>query len=103
MRKRWAELENQRAEQVWKSPQDGEARQVLLLGEAKWGEVMGQGHLDRLVRARELLALKGYDMSATVLACFGGAGFTPELTAAAKRDKGIRLIDPEGVYHRVSA
>src|SRR5262245_56016742 len=33
-------------------PQDGGPRRILSLGEAKWGEVMGVRHLDRLGRVR---------------------------------------------------
>lgn len=82
------------------APQDSGPRKVLSLGEAKWGEVMGHRHLDRLARARELLGHKGYDTGETVLACYGGAGFTPELTAAAKQDNRIRLVDLDLLYQR---
>jgi hypothetical protein len=34
----------------------GGFQRVLSLGEAKWGEVMGRHHLQRLARARDLLA-----------------------------------------------
>ncbi len=61
----------------------GRPREVLSLGEAKWGDVMGTRHVERLRRARDLLAAKGYDTSRTVLTCYGGAGFDPELSAAA--------------------
>ena len=161
MRKRWAELEILRADQVWKSvrqtflaqvvgphfetlcrdfalqygerlfgdpaaqvgsavvadtanrtqievdvvalaPQDGEPRRVLSLGEAKWGEVMGQRHLGSLARARDLLALKGYDTSNTVLVCYGGSGFTAELTSAASKDTSIKLVDLDQLYRPAS-
>lgn len=55
----------------------GEARRVLSLGEAKWGEVMGTRHVERLRRARDLLAGRGYDTRDTFLACYSGAGFEP--------------------------
>ncbi|NUR70627.1 MAG: ATP-binding protein [Hamadaea sp.] len=74
------------------------SRRVLSLGEAKWGEVMGTHHLDRLARARELLTLKGYATDDTVLACYGGAGFTPELIAAAAKDRRILLVDLHQLY-----
>ncbi len=73
-------------------------RRVLSLGEAKWGEVIGHHHLTRLARARELLTLKGYDTSETILTCYGGAGFTPELTAAAAGDDRILLVDLDRLY-----
>ncbi|MGH3720305.1 MAG: AAA family ATPase [Pseudonocardiaceae bacterium] len=49
----------------------GEPRRILSLGEAKWGEALGARHLDRLRRARDLLAGRGYDTRDTVLACYG--------------------------------
>ncbi|MEO3855129.1 ATP-binding protein [Acrocarpospora sp. B8E8] len=58
-----------------------EPRRILSLGEAKWGEVMGHSHLQRLARARDLLAVKGFDTRDTVLACYSGAGFTEGLHA----------------------
>ena len=61
-------------------------RRILSLGEAKWGEVMGHGHVQRLERARDLLAAKGYDTRDTVLACYSGAGFTTELRAEYRSD-----------------
>lgn len=50
-------------------------RRVVSLGEAKWGEIMGVRHLERLHRAQALLTVKGYDTSATALACYSAAGF----------------------------
>ena len=45
------------------APDDpGRPRRVLSLGEAKWDKVMDAGHLQRLRRARDLLAVKGYDV-----------------------------------------
>jgi hypothetical protein len=73
-------------------------RRVLSLGEAKWGETMGHHHLDRLARARDLLANLGYDTGNTVLACYGGAGFTSQLTAAAADDDRIALVEPARLY-----
>lgn len=60
----------------------GEQRKVLSLGEAKLGDMMGHRHVERLARARDLLAAKGFDTTGTVLACYSGAGFTPDLTGA---------------------
>ncbi|HXA57532.1 MAG TPA: ATP-binding protein [Streptosporangiaceae bacterium] len=59
--------------------QDGGPRRVLSLGEAKWGEIMGKSHLDRLSRIRDLLGERGYDVSGTKLACYSAAGFTETL------------------------
>jgi uncharacterized protein len=49
---------------------------VLSLGEAKWDKVMGTGHLERLRRARDLLAVKGYDTEQTRLSCYSGGAST---------------------------
>jgi AAA+ ATPase superfamily predicted ATPase len=56
----------------------GQRRKILSLGEAKWGEVMGRRHVERLERARQLLS-RDYDTSETILACYSGAGFEPDL------------------------
>jgi hypothetical protein len=50
-------------------------RRVLSLGEAKWGQVMDQRHVERLQRAMDLLTAKGYDTSDTRLTCYSGVGF----------------------------
>jgi hypothetical protein len=62
--------------------------------------MMGVQHLKRLARARDLLAGKGFDISATVLACYAGAGFSKELKAAAAGDDRILLVDPRRLYRR---
>jgi hypothetical protein len=80
------------------APQEADrSRQILSLGEAKWGEVMGSQHVERLARARELLARKGYDTSRTVLACYGAAGFNDDLRALAA-DRNIRLFPLDEMY-----
>ncbi|WP_197672132.1 ATP-binding protein [Alloactinosynnema sp. L-07] len=86
---------------VLAAPADG-PRGVLALGEVKWGEVMGVGHISRLVRARDLLAVKGWDTRAAKLACYSGAGFTDELLAAAAADDRILLIDLDQIYAPIS-
>ena len=73
-------------------------RRILSLGEAKWGETMGHGHVQRLARARDLLAVKGFDTRSTVLACYSGAGFTDELRADARDD--VALISLDQLYAR---
>jgi uncharacterized protein len=74
------------------------ARRILSLGEAKWGEVIGSHHLERLARARELLKLKGYNTDEAVLVCYGSAGFTPELIATAAKDHRVLLVDLKQLY-----
>lgn len=59
---------------------------------------MGLGHLERLRRARDLLAVKGYDMEATSLSCYSGAGFDTALRDAARRDQRIQLVTLEDLY-----
>jgi AAA+ ATPase superfamily predicted ATPase len=73
-------------------------RRVLSLGEAKWGEVMGLGHLDRLRRARDLLSVRGHRTAETILACYGGAGFSAELRAVAAADPRVLLVPLERLY-----
>ena len=81
------------------APDDpGRSRRVLSLGEAKWDKVMNAGHLERLRRARDLLAVKGYDVGGTKLACYSGAGFDPELADLAAGDPAILLVGLEMLY-----
>lgn len=74
----------------------GRPRRVLSLGEAKWDRVMDSSHIDRLARARDLLAVKGFDTRDTILACYSGAGFAPDLSAL--RDDKITLIGLDQLY-----
>src|SRR5580658_1688252 len=74
----------------------GSPRKVLSLGEAKWDRVMDLRHVDRLRRARDLLAAKGFDTRDTALACYSGAGFSSDLQAAPSHD--IRLIGLDQLY-----
>jgi len=63
---------------------------------------MGQGHepghLERLRRARDLLAVKGYDTEQTRLTCYSGARFDPELADRAAGDPLIQLVGLEELY-----
>ena len=76
----------------------GHPRRVLSLGEAKWDKVMDVQHVQRLGRARDLLAVKGFDTRGTRLHCYSGAGFSPELRSAADTDAGIYLVDLDQLY-----
>jgi uncharacterized protein len=76
----------------------GEVRRVLSLGECKWDKPIGMRHIQRLRRARDLLAVKGWDTSETVLACYAGAEFEPELRAVAERDPRVLLVDLDMLY-----
>lgn len=75
----------------------GERRKVLSLGEAKWNTTMNEYHLERLSRARSLLAAKGYDASDAILACYSGAGFDDGLREAAARGR-VTLVDLDRLY-----
>jgi AAA+ ATPase superfamily predicted ATPase len=72
----------------------GKPRRVLALGEAKWGDVMGKRHVERLRRARDLLVGRGYDATGAALMCYGGAGFEPALAAL----QDTLTIDPDRLY-----
>ncbi|MFF7881878.1 ATP-binding protein [Streptomyces sp. NPDC020794] len=84
---------------VVESGSGGRRPLVALLGEAKWGTVMGVGHLERLGRARELLAGRGMATEECRLACFSAAGFTDGLRAEAERG-GVLLIGLDELYGR---
>jgi hypothetical protein len=74
----------------------GRPRKILSLGEAKWDRVMDIRHAERLRRARDLLAVKGFDTSGAVLSCFSGAGFSGDLQAAQGDE--VRLIGLDQLY-----
>jgi len=74
----------------------GRPRKILSLGEAKWDRVMDLRHAGRLHRARDLLAVKGFDTRDTMLSCYSGAGFSLELQAAQSHD--IRLVGLDQLY-----
>ncbi|MEU1802307.1 hypothetical protein [Streptomyces sp. NPDC019937] len=78
----------------------GERETLLAIGEAKWNDIMGLGHLRRLEHLRGLLgARSGAREQETRLLCFSGAGFTEELRDLASRDETIQLIDLGRLYH----
>lgn len=74
-----------------------EPRRILALGEAKWGETMGAAHVERLRRARDLLALRGYDTRDTRLVCFGAAGFHRDLADQVAGGR-VMTVDLETIY-----
>jgi hypothetical protein len=53
-------------------------------------------HVERLRRAKDLLAVKGFDTRGTRLHCYSGAGFSPELRSA--QDADIYLVDLVQLY-----
>ncbi|WP_216910768.1 AAA family ATPase [Nocardia noduli] len=76
----------------------GRKAAVSMMGEAKWGVTMGVGHVDRLVRARDLLAGGGVDVSNCRLACFSGTGFSDALRDRAERDPHVLLVGLGQLY-----
>lgn len=83
---------------VFAPDEPGRPRRILSLGEAKWDKSMNLGHLERLRRARALLAVKGYDTSATRLTCYSGAGFDADLREVAAAEPLVLLIGLDGLY-----
>jgi uncharacterized protein len=67
-----------------------------VIGEAKWDRVMDLRHVERLRRAQDLLAVKGFDTRDAVLACYSGAGFDRELQALQRHH--VRLVDLDQLY-----
>ena len=83
---------------VFAPDEPGRPRRMLSLGEAQWDKIMDPGHLERLRRARDLLAVKGYDTEQTRLTCYSGARFDPELADRAAGDPLVRLVGVEDLY-----
>jgi uncharacterized protein len=78
---------------------DGQQTPLLAIGEAKWGEVMGLSHLDRLRQIKALLDVGSrYDTSQAKLLFFSAAGFSDRLRDAALTDSGVLLIDAGDLY-----
>ncbi|GII79418.1 hypothetical protein Sru01_44000 [Sphaerisporangium rufum] len=70
---------------------------LLAIGEAKWGDVVGLGHLARLERVAALLLAKGEAPGRLLL--FSGTGFMPALREAAARSDGrVQLVDLDRLY-----
>ncbi len=77
---------------------DGGKPPLLAIGEAKWNDTMGEGHLDRLRHIRDVITRNGkYDTSRTKLLCFSGAGFNHKALAAAQTEE-IALVDLPMLY-----
>ena len=78
---------------------DDNRRPLLAIGEVKWGETMGLGHLERLRRIRALLAAQGRPGAEKAkLTCYGAAGFSDELVRVAEQNNDIVLIGIEDLY-----
>ncbi|MEY9966707.1 AAA+ ATPase superfamily predicted ATPase [Streptacidiphilus sp. MAP12-16] len=78
---------------------DGVKAPLLAIGEAKWNDTMGLGHLERLRHIRTVITAAGrYDTRATRLICFSGAGFTSDLRDLAEQDESVQLVDLRRLY-----
>lgn len=78
---------------------DDHRRPLIAVGEAKWGEPMGLGHLERLRRIRALLAARErYGAATARLVCYGAAGFSDDLRSAAERDSDVVLVGLDDLY-----
>ncbi|MFG1900277.1 AAA family ATPase [Micromonospora carbonacea] len=75
------------------------ARPLLTIGEVKWGRTLGRPDLERLGRARDLLAGRpGLDAAGTRLLLASAEGFTDELAREAARRPDIVLVDAARLY-----
>ncbi|MGH3545354.1 MAG: AAA family ATPase [Mycobacteriales bacterium] len=85
---------------VFGAPQAGEPQRILALGEAKWGTILGARHIERLRRARDLLAERGYDTRDTTLVGYSAAGFEAGLSEAGLSRSGerVKLIGLADLY-----
>jgi hypothetical protein len=76
---------------------DGQ-RVLLAIGEAKWAETIGMGHLARLQRIRELLVRAGQPGAETArLLLFGSTQPSPQLRALATNDD-VQIIGLSDLY-----
>jgi AAA+ ATPase superfamily predicted ATPase len=77
---------------------DGGKPPLLAIGEAKWNDTMGEGHVARLRRIRDVIARNGrFDTSRTRLLCFSGTGFNDNARTAVGSDD-VALIDLPTLY-----
>jgi AAA+ ATPase superfamily predicted ATPase len=78
---------------------DADGRRVLLvIGEAKWSETLGTGHLARLRRIKDLLIRTGQPGAETArLFLFGSTEPSPQLRAAAAAGE-VQLIGLHDLY-----
>jgi len=72
---------------------------LLAIGEAKWNDVLGMGHLSRLRKIRDLIARGGqFDATGTKLLLFSGNGFMPALRHEVSTDPTLVLVDLRQIY-----
>ena len=70
---------------------------IVCLGEAKLGTTVGAGHLERLRRARDLIARTDRHAAGARLLLFSGAGFTSDLMRSAPSER-VELVDLDRLY-----
>lgn len=70
-------------------------RAVRAIGEAKAGETLGMGHLNRLERARVALGQRAVDAKLFLF----GTSVEPSLSAAAAKRSDLEIVDLERLYH----
>ncbi|HWE87939.1 MAG TPA: ATP-binding protein [Pseudonocardiaceae bacterium] len=72
---------------------------LLSIGEVKWNDTIGMGHLDRMCGIKELLDHNDrYDTSRTKIALYSAAGFTDELRRRADQLDDVLLIGIGDLY-----
>ncbi|GGL53274.1 AAA family ATPase [Planomonospora parontospora] len=72
---------------------------ILAIGEAKYGDVVGQGHLERLEHLRELLVRRDDRAGpGTRLLLFSAAGFMPGLREVARAREDVQLVGLDRLY-----
>jgi hypothetical protein len=73
--------------------------ELLAIGEAKWHETVGAGHLQRLAYIRSLLRGRdGVRADRCRLLLFSGGGFADDLRSMAAADLGVQLVDLDRLY-----
>ncbi|WP_436788031.1 AAA family ATPase [Yinghuangia sp. YIM S10712] len=78
---------------------DTERQRLLAIGEVKWGETMGVGHVERLRRIRDLLVAQNrLGAESARLVCYSGVGFTDDLHELAGVDRDIVLVGLDDLY-----
>ncbi|WP_446225659.1 AAA family ATPase [Nocardia sp. IBHARD005] len=78
---------------------DSGATPLLAIGEAKWNDIIGAGHIERLRQVRDLITRAGrYDTSRTRLLLFSGAGFNDNARNLAASFSDIELIGLPELY-----
>ncbi|MFE6684933.1 ATP-binding protein [Streptomyces sp. NPDC057743] len=85
-------------EVVVRGTADGRPGALLSVGLARWNEVMDLSHLARLRRILALATAAGEDTAQTVLTCYSGVGFGPELRAAEAKGE-VLLVGADRLYH----